>query len=102
MSTTTEWRYLRCHAVDASADHEPFRLPPFEREGEVVRGHVNEQLFALLPAEDVERLSRATDIRFRLCSDVVALTPAQVESLREYMRRLSALDSAQSDAGATP
>jgi hypothetical protein len=102
LSTTTEWRYLRCHTVDASSDHEPFQLPPFEREGEVVRGHVNEQLFALLPVEDVERLSRATDIRFRLCSDVVTLTPAQVDSLRDYVRRLRSPVAAHGDASTTP
>lgn len=85
--TSSEWRYLRCHDVDALVDGTPMPLPRFSRDGEVGHGMVFERVSAEVPIETLRAMAQASVVRMRVCSDEVRLEGEQLRTLRDFLAR---------------
>lgn len=91
--------YLRCRHVDALVNEEPYPMPNFEL-GRVSHsyGATSESISAIFDdLSTLRAIASAQRVRFRVCTDVIALTPDHLAGVREFLR---AVEGAAGDAGA--
>jgi hypothetical protein len=86
--TNERWRYLECHHVHGLADD--YRITPTgtEHDGRVGTRAVGEHISFSLSLADLEAMSQASRIRFRVCSTVIELPRGTAAAVADLLGRV--------------
>ncbi len=83
------WNYLHCHSVDILADQVPVALSSAaEHDGRVISKGVVELVSVQLTAENLSQISKATELKARVCSDIFNFRPWHVAKLAAFVEAL--------------
>lgn len=86
-STSDDWEYLRCHSVAMILDERRGSLPS-DHDGSVGRGVVVESVRVHLTPALLVAMARGSDVRIRVCSDVLVIDTALRSLMLEFAQRV--------------
>lgn len=86
LSITTShrrWRWLECHALHMLVNGEIVELDESDHDGRVGSGYVVEQVRVPLSRDAIVALTQASEVRVRICNDVMRLSEPSIRVLGE-------------------
>lgn len=86
LSSTDEWRFLKCHDLMWLVDERRLPLMPTKHDGTVYRGGVAETIRQDMPVEVFRTLVNAQQVRGRLCDTKFRLNGPHLEHLSAFAR----------------
>jgi hypothetical protein len=89
-STNSDWRYLQCNSLHAMADNVPVALGRPRHNGDVQPGYVFEDVSVEVDLDLLTKLSVATVVDVRLCSDEFKLNSIELNALRDVVAAMRA------------
>jgi hypothetical protein len=88
VSHSEDWEYLKCHELNALADGQPVELGESNHDGSVGEGYVVEYVGVTINLKTLMKLTKAKEVKFRLCNTVIALSSARHDALVKFLAAL--------------
>jgi len=89
--STREWRYLKCNHVNWLADGAALATGETTHHGEVSPPRrfirLKESIIQTLSLENLEAISSASSVEFRICNDEYALTSSEIDGFRQFLAK---------------
>jgi hypothetical protein len=86
-SSSSDWKYLKCHGVDWLIDDQPFSVPT-SHDGDVGNGYVLEHVTSFPSYSDIARMAAAGAVKGRLCDTVFTLDSKQIKKIEEFVEKI--------------
>ena len=83
------WNYDTCHSVNWVIDGTPMASGETNWEGKPLDGAVMETIFQMADYSDLEKMSGARSIEYRVCNDAFVLTDSDIAGIRSVVKALS-------------
>jgi hypothetical protein len=85
---TSDWHYLQCHEIDFLLDGKPFApvAKPISNSNVLQAGLLAEHFFIPLTRQELETLTSAKKVEWKICNDEYVLQEKYVPNLADYLR----------------